>query len=194
MELIKIPYKQVNDILIKFAPDKELLVIAKEYAAPLAFINQLNTLARHTDLVLFLAHALPVRESVWWACCCSQLIHSWQDNEHKALQAAQMWVRYGDEKCRQLAGNAVTSSGLDTGAGWVAQAAFWSGGSMLDNTQPAVAPPQFLYAQAVAGAINLMVALSDNEQESSLYLPVIEIALDIAKGGNGTAAIDQGRV
>lgn len=189
MELIKIPYQHIREILTKFNPKPELLEIAEEYSSPLAFINQLRHLEHYSDLVIFLAHALPLRESIWWACCCGRLNLNWTEKEQVALQMAEMWVRHGDDKYRQLAGNAASESGLETGAGWVAQAAFWSGGSMLDHTQPPVVPPAFLYAQAVAGAVNLIAALSDIEANNDIYIKAIDIALDIAKGGNGTAVI-----
>nr|WP_314265665.1 hypothetical protein [uncultured Moellerella sp.] len=191
MELMKIPYQHIREVLTTFNTSPELLKIADEYSSPSAFISQLQQLERYSDLVICLAHALPLRESIWWACCCGRLVADWNEKETSALQVAEMWVRQGDEKYRQLAGNAASESGLETGAGWVAQAAFWSGGSMLDSAQPAVIPPPFLYAQAVAGAVNLIAALADVEADNSLYIKAIDIALDIAKGGNGTAVIDQ---
>ncbi len=191
MELMKIPYQHIREVLTKFNANAELLKIAEEYSSPSAFISQLGQLKRYSDLVICLAHALPLRESIWWACCCGRLVADWNEKEKSALQVAEMWVRHGDDKYRQLAGNAANEAGLETGAGWVAQAAFWSGGSMLDNAQPAVIPPPFLYAQAVAGAVNLIAALADVKADNNLYIKAIDIAIDIAKGGNGTAVIDQ---
>lgn len=76
-------------------------------------------------------------------------------------------------------------AGLDSGAGWAAQSAFWSGGSITRPSDPIVPPPQYLYAQAVAGCINLSAVLPEGQLAIERYQHFIDIGLDIAKGGNG---------
>ena len=56
---------------------------------------------------------------------------------------------------------------------------------MIDPEQPNVAPPPFLYAQAVSGAINLSACLPDGSEADKRYSRYIEMGLNIAAGGNG---------
>ncbi|WP_375792741.1 DUF6931 family protein, partial [Vibrio crassostreae] len=52
-------------------------------------------------------------------------------------------------------------------------------------SDPIVPPPQYLYAQAVAGSINLTAVLPEGKQAKQRYKLFIEMGLNIAQGGNG---------
>jgi Family of unknown function (DUF6931) len=68
---------------------------------------------------------------------------------------------------------------------WAAVAAFWSGGSMAPPDLPAVPPAPHLTGVAVAGAVSLAAVRSDPSLADDKRRRYIEIALDIANGGNG---------
>jgi hypothetical protein len=55
---------------------------------------------------------------------------------------------------------------------------------MTAPSDPIVPPPQYLYAQAAAGSINLTTVLPEGEQAKQRYELFIEIGLNIAQGGN----------
>ena len=71
MKYTKIPHETVDKIFALYEPSQELLAVISQDHTP----HQLIELAReeelYADLVQFLAHALPKRESIWWAVCCA---------------------------------------------------------------------------------------------------------------------------
>ncbi|OAN17816.1 Twin-arginine translocation pathway signal [Photobacterium jeanii] len=190
MQYLKIPQLNATDILDLYEASEELLTLAKQHEQPASLIRAAINAELYSDTAIFLAHALPVREAVWWACCCASLRPDWSEDESNAVRAAKAWVHTPDETARRFAEQMATKADLQTGAGWVAQAAFWSGGSMTSPSDPVVPPPANLYAHAVAGAINLCAALPINDEvegdeAKKRYIAFFNIGLNIAQGGNG---------
>lgn len=185
MKLLKIPYQKAQDVLTLYSANDDFFQLAEDTMTPYILIQTALEKSLHADVVCYLAHALPVREAVWWAYCCANSRDDWNPQEWDAIRAAKMWVHAPDETNRRFAEAMALKATLDSGAGWAAQSAFWSGGSMTSPCDPIVPPPQYLYAQAVAGCINLSAVLPDGELAIERYQHFIDIALDIAKGGNG---------
>lgn len=169
-----------------YRADPQFHSLADENTSPYEFINQAIERELFSDIVIFLAHALPVRESVWWAVTCASTRDDWNDAEQKAISAASDWVYTPDEASRRHAERMAKIAQLGSGAGWAAQAAFWSAGSMTNPGDPVVLPPQFLYAQAVAGSVNLSAILPTGELALSRYHTFLTLGLDIAQGGTGS--------
>ena len=73
-----------------------------------AFLKRLIEAACWDDAIAFIAHALPTRKAVWWACLCAR--HRAGDRptpaEKKALLAAMRWVVVPTEAHRKLADEA----------------------------------------------------------------------------------------
>ncbi|MCL1076803.1 Twin-arginine translocation pathway signal [Parashewanella spongiae] len=186
MKLIKIPYTAACQITDVYEANTNFLsIVAQNDCTPYDAINEGLEKELFSDTVTFLAHGLPFREAIWWAVCCAKHRTDWSIPEKQAIDAAESWVFNPDESSRRLAEKTAAAAGLETGAGWAAQAAFWSGGSMLAVDAPIIPPPSNLYAQAVAGCINLSAVHPDGENAKSNYLTFIEIGLRIAQGGNG---------
>ena len=154
---------------------------------PGEFLNILQAEEQHTDAIRFLAHALPKREAVWWACvCASQALGSEARQEtRQALERAEQWVRKPNEENRQLTMPAAEAAGFETPAGWAAVAAFWSGGSLTPTGSPAVAPAEDLTAKAVAGGVMLSAVAFEPEQANEHYRVFLAQGIDIANGGSG---------
>lgn len=190
MTMIKIPHDNANKIIQLYSPSKAVLDLLKEQKSdalsPKKLIELTYKASLFTDTIIFIAHALPIRESVWWAICCAKIITDWNEDEANALHAARAWVYCCDEDSRRNAEKMAEKAGLATGAGWAAQAAFWSGGSMLKPDQPQVPPSPYLYAQAVAGCINLCAVLPDGAQAKERYQQFVDFGINIGEGGNGT--------
>lgn len=183
--LKKIPYQRAQDIFPLYAPNEAFLKLATKEISPLALIESAMAQALYSDTIIFLAHALPLREGIWWAACCASARSDWNEQEADAIRAAKAWVHTPDENTRIHAGKMADIAGLKTGAGWAAQAAFWSGGSMIRPEDPVVAPPPYLYAQGVAGSVNLTAVLPDGQNATEQYEQFVKIALHLAQGGNG---------
>lgn len=182
---LKIPHQYAQDILKLFEPSEELSEQLEENMAPAALINKLHEAKLYNDLVIFISHAIPVREAIWWGCCCLA-DQQWNQIETDALRAAQAWVKSPDETTRRHAEQTALKAQFQTAPGWIAQASFWSGGSITPPGQPATMPPSHLYAHAVAGAINLAALLPDGSEADKRYTKYIKSGLDIASGGNGS--------
>lgn len=185
MTLRKIPYQHARDIIEFYSPNAQFSQLAADECSPTEVINAAMEQEMFADAVTFLAHAMPVREAVWWAACCAATRSDWNEHEANAVRAAKAWVHTPDETSRRHAEQMADLAGLESGAGWAAQSAFWSGGSMTKPDDPIVPPPPYLYAQAVAGSINLSAVLPDGENAKQRYRDFIDIGLNIAAGGNG---------
>lgn len=185
MKLIKIPYDNAQKIFSFYDANNEICQLASDDMSPYELIQLAIDEELYADAITYLAHGMPVREAIWWACCCASQRQDWNEQELDAIRAAKAWVHTPDETSRRFAEAMAESATLDTGAGWVAQAAFWSGGSMTSPKDPIVPPPAYLYAQAVAGSINLTAVLPDGEEAKQRYKSYFDIGLNIAKGGNG---------
>ncbi|NRD72393.1 Twin-arginine translocation pathway signal [Shewanella sp. VB17] len=186
MTLLKIPYQSAHEILDLYTPEKSFMQLAKDHMLPQELIEIAFKSELFAEAVTYLAHALPLRETIWWAYCCANSRVDWNDAESDAIKATKVWVHMPDEKNRRFAEKMANKSGLESGAGWAAQAAFWSGGSITQPDDPIVPPPPYLYAQAAAGCISLTAILPDGSKAKPRYRQFIDIALHIAKGGNGT--------
>ena len=141
-------------------------------------------LAEATRLI---AHALPKREAVWWACMCAEhTARPASDKpEGKAIAAAEHWVRAQTDEARRAAFATAQETGFDTPGAWAAVAAFWSGGSMAPPGQPVVPPAAHLTGTAVAGAVALAAVRPHPGRRDARLRRFIDSGRDIAAGGPG---------
>ncbi|MCL6271450.1 hypothetical protein M3P05_16130 [Sansalvadorimonas sp. 2012CJ34-2] len=189
-ELRKIPQTRALEIIERYQVEKELREQIDPGISPVELICQWLKEEMYNEVVTFLCHALPAREAVWWGCLCLQLVTDPSDNplpqdQQQALDAAERWVREPTEANRRSAEARSKRAELDNAAGWLAQSAFWSGGSITPIDAPASPVPPYLYSHAVAGAVCLAAILPDGSKARENYKRMIGIGLDIADGGNG---------
>ena len=150
-------------------------------------VDCLAAAGRMPDALRLIAHALPKREAVWWACMCARAVPLVTPNslDAEALAAAERWVRRPDEASRREAMAAAQASGCRSPEAWAAVGAFWSGGSMAPEGQPEVPPADNLTGVAIAGAIILAATRSKPERGPERLVRFLEAARDIATGGAG---------
>lgn len=150
-------------------------------------VDRLVAAGRHQDAVKLLAHALPKREAVWWACMCARAIpvDALPAPDAAAIEAAESWVRRPDEPARRAASVAAEKTKFATPESWAAMGAFWSGGSMAPEGQVVVPPPDHLTATAVTGAVMLAATRHTPEKRQARLERFIASARDIAGGGAG---------
>lgn len=158
-------------------------------ASPLEYLELLKKKKLLTAAIQFLAHALPKREAVFWACVCTRGAGTPPDSA--ALRAAEKWVADPSEENRQAAQPAALVDGVHTAAGCSAMAAFVSGGSLGPPEAPPVPPAEYLTASTAAGAI-LFAALAKGggERMSEHLSQFLENGLDV---GRGSSRWPQGR-
>jgi hypothetical protein len=135
----------------------DLLVANKEYVAGIEFV----------------AHALPAREAVWWACLCIQ--HAFGDTlqgkERDTCYAAVQWVLRPTEENRIFAKNSAEANGLAGAAGSAATAAGIGG-----------AAAAFTTAKAAANAVKLASIQAGAAKIGDTQRRFIALGLEIADG------------
>jgi len=134
------------------------------------------------------AHALPKREAVWWACMCARAVPdaSLPAADLAALTAAEHWVRKpGDDALRRACMQAAEKTGFRSPEAWAAVGGFWSGGSMAPEGLPAVPPGEHLTGVAISGAIVLAAVRHRPERAPARFERFIAAAQEIAGGGAG---------
>ncbi|GAL18401.1 hypothetical protein JCM19235_6954 [Vibrio maritimus] len=62
----KIPYQDSKKILSYFDLSDEAKELVNDALPPIEVIRVLQKAALNIDLTTFIAHALPMRESIWW--------------------------------------------------------------------------------------------------------------------------------
>lgn len=135
-----------------------------------------------------IAHALPRREAVWWACMCARstlAAATLTPDDHAAIEAAELWVRAQTDESRRAAFAHAEKAGFNTPEAWAGVGAFWSGDNMAPVGQPPVAPPPHTAAAAVAGSVALASVRHAPERREDRLRAFLGSARDIAAGGPG---------
>ena len=169
------------------AIDEGALDLLTPDLSPAEYIGKLIEKEYFADSILFLAHGLPKREAIWWACLCAKNITSkdTKADDIASLSIAEKWVYEPDEKKRRMCGTLAEKGNYKSAQNWAAAAVFWSGGSITNEGDPALEPAPYLYAHAVSGAILNAVGMSETDDIDAQFQRFIQHGLNIADGGNG---------
>lgn len=145
------------------------------------------------EAVRLVAHALPPREAVWWACACT--LHTSQSGAEPQSQAvirsaAEAWVRQPTDELRRTAMKEAEKSGFQCAEAWAAVGAFWSGDSMAPPDTPKVPPQPHFTGLAIAGAVALAAVRGDARHRQKRLRNFLVSAHDIAMGGVGRLEVE----
>lgn len=152
-----------------------------------AGLENLVAADRLPDALRLIAHALPKREAVWWACMCARGVPAQEASavDAEALTAAELWVRRPDDASRRATMEPAQKGGFRSAESWAAVGAFWSGGNISADGLPEVEPAANLTGVAVVGAILLAAMRHSPERAPQRFMRFIASARDIAIGGAG---------
>jgi len=134
------------------------------------------------------AHALPPREAVWWACACSRHTAASAANlagEAQVREAAEEWVRKPSDEHRRRAMKQAEAVGFGSAEAWAAVGAFWSGDSMAPPEAPKVPPQPHFTGLAVAGSVALAACRGPASRRDARLQRFLGSAKDIMAGGAG---------
>jgi hypothetical protein len=150
-------------------------------------IVRLETAGMAAEAVRVMAHALPKREAVWWACMCAANTapDDLPEADRQAREIAELWVRQQKDEQRRAAFARAEASGFQSPEAWAGVAAFWSGDSMSPVGQPAVPAPPHTIGLAVAGAVALSAVRGDVKRHPERLKRFLESGRNIAAGGPG---------
>lgn len=166
-------------------PAAAALSDCRQTAEALDWLEQAGLLIEATRLV---AHALPPREAVWWACACSR--HTAASGANPAAEtalraAAEEWVRRQTDELRRAAMAEAEKTGFGSPEAWAAVAAFWSGDSMAPLDAPKVPPQPHFPGLAAAGSVALAAVRGQAIRRDGRLKRFLASARDIAHGGAG---------
>lgn len=184
--MLKIHAQNAHEIAKNYDIDSKSRALLKNEHKPEEFLAALMHSELHQEAIQFLAHGLPAREAVWWACVCSG--YHLGDNNQKyqtAHNAAKAWVYTPTEENRRIAGEFSTQSEYSSPASWAATAAFWSGGSITKQGEPVMIPPPYLYAHAVSGSVVMCVGWQKpgEKEVKRRFDAYLRHGINIANGG-----------
>ncbi|EMA8958429.1 hypothetical protein U5315_002510 [Vibrio fluvialis] len=185
----KIPYPAASSVVKRTKLSDDAMDLIELQDTPQAAMTVLEEAGLNVDLTHFLAHALPMREAIWWTALALKARHEdWQPKEQKLIDDCMRWVMEPNEALRRQIESEIKSLANDRAPRWLGQAVFWSGtGSIAPLGNPIVMPAEFLYAKAVAGAINTAAVVPEWKGNKTFYRNVFRMARDLAEGGNGSA-------
>jgi hypothetical protein len=157
-----------------------------------AAISALEAAGQLVEATRLVAHALPGREAVWWACMCARHTPpaTLLDDDRAAIEAAETWVRTQTDEVRRRAFDFAGRAGFNSPEAWAAVGAFWSGDSLSPLGQAAVSPPAHVAATAVAGAVALASVRVYPERRLDRLARFLSSARDIAVGGPGRLPVE----
>lgn len=170
----------------------EALAGVKPGLTPQCFLAELVRSGHHADALRFLAHALPAREGVWWACVVAGAAPL-TDAEAVCLDRAEDWVYEPSDAARRRCSTAAEASTIRGAAAYASLGASWSGGSLAPDGMPAVPPPPRLASVGVAASLLLALAAGDPTLSGDRFRDMLSRGLDIADGGNGRKIGDRPR-
>lgn len=185
--LSKIATVRMADMLPRLAltgPSAALVEFVPDVPTALDRLEADGYLAEAGKLI---AHALPRRETVWWACMCARHTRpaDLPEADEASLTAAEEWVRKQTDEIRRVAFAHAEKAGFGSPEAWAAVAAFWSGDSMAPLGQPVVPPAPHLGGTASAGSVALASVRTYPERRTQRMRMFLRSAREIASGGPG---------
>lgn len=136
------------------------------------------------DMLQLLAHALPAREAIWWACLSARETLAEGEALPPPLKAAEAWVYQPGTETRAMAREALDTAANEDDTVLCAMGAAFAAGTLgpgeLDDFE---APPGAVGAAAFGMALTALFHDEEKVEERGPLL--LGRALDIARGGNG---------
>jgi len=152
------------DVARHFNASEPALAALDDRSLPLQFLRALIEKELHPDAIQLIAHYLPKRQAVWWACQCIKSTFGPKTTPQMkaAVEAAEKWVAQPTEENRRAAQQSAELEESGSPANVVGLAAAFS-------EQPPAADArirdkqQYMTAKLAAAAV-LLAATSDAEK------------------------------
>jgi len=161
----------------------ELAVAATVKTGP-EFVTALASAGELAQAVRVQAHLLPKRECVWWGILCVEEVcgDGLPQVEAAARDSARTWVEDPSESHRRQCDAAAGKTKLDGAGGWLAMAAFWSGGSLMPPDLAPVAADERLTGQAVTNSLMIAAVSGDATKGMARHRSFLAKAAAVAGG------------
>jgi hypothetical protein len=177
----RLRFKTARDLFDAFPTAAEDMAASPSDRPVLDFISGLLAGQTPEDGITFCAYLLGKREAVWWGRqCLNQIPNMLDADDHQMIALAENWVRYPEEDQRNAALEAGMGSRTKSPGVWIALAAGWSGGSMLDPDAAPVVPPPYLTAKAVNAGILSGLARVDRKARGGTLRAFVGMGVELA--------------
>jgi hypothetical protein len=177
----------MQDVLARAALTGEPAALVQAETDPAVAIAKLEAAGFLTEATKLMAHALPKRECVWWACMCAR--HTTPPDlpeaEVAALAGAEEWVRKQTDESRREAFDHAQRANFGTAESWAAVAAFWSGDSLSPAGLPKTPPAEHLTGTAAIGSVTLAAVRTFPARRDIRLKQFLASGREIAGGGAG---------
>lgn len=178
--------RSAADLCVHVCLSDDARALLDDTLSPQAYFERLTSAGLSAAALRFLPHALSKRAAVWWGALCVWHGSSGElpASQGAALGAALRWVVDPGEGLRRAAEAAGRAAGMQTAAGCLGMAAFWSEGSVAPIGAPAVAPRPHLTARAVGAAVLSAAVIREPHRFRARYLDFLELGRQVACGRN----------
>lgn len=178
----RLRFNTTREVFETFPSAAEVILTPPTTEPPLAFLGRLVIGPAPMEAVGFCAFVLPRREAVWWAL---QAVRGMQPpgQQDPGLAAAEAWVREPGDRTRFEALKLAQTGDRARPGTWVAWAAGYSGGSMVES-HGVPCPPDLTAKMARIAVLNAINRLSARDREGALRASV-EACIRLAKDETG---------
>ena len=171
------------EICSRFLLKNEVRPLLCDHMGTTEFVGVLLANKQYVTGIDFLAHALQVREAVWWGCLCVH--HACGDSlsplERKACIATVQWVLEPTEKNRAATRAPAEAAAPASPTAQLAMAVIQAGENLVPSNPPPVAPAPFAPAKAVAKAVKLVSTRADPVRTVDTYRLFLELGIGVAE-------------
>ncbi|MFK7943556.1 MAG: hypothetical protein AB8B85_11675 [Paracoccaceae bacterium] len=137
------------------------------------------------DMLMVLAHSLPVREATWWACLAARdTVPAEAKAQPGPLAAAEAWVFQPNEETRLAAREALDTAKNEDETVLCAMAASFADGTLGPGELDDYEAPKGAVGAAAYG-MALISLFQEEDRVDAQGKILLARALDIARGGNG---------
>ena len=182
-KLAKVPADLADEVCELY----EVTGAAQEHLAgqpdPWTYYERLMEHGLHQDAVQFLAFALPLQESAWWALQCVQSVQEIAPAWQPTREALLAWIRDPTDENRAEVRNKSEAGGVSNSVGLIGMAAFMSGNIGHEDFEPVAAPPG-VASGMIYSSLCLAALDGDPTQAATRHETFAPLGLEVAKGTN----------
>lgn len=152
---------RATDVARLFSASESALAALDDRSLPSQFLRALVEKELHPDAIQLIAHYLPKRQSVWWACQCIKTTFGPKTTPQMkaAVEAAEKWVAQPTEENRRAAQQTAELDESGSAAHVVGLAAAFSEQQSAADARTRE-KQQYMTAKLAAGAV-LLAATAD---------------------------------
>jgi hypothetical protein len=156
------------------------LALLKPDASPRAFFDTLLDAGHHTQAVMYLAHAIPAREGIWWAWSVARKAVSPDSEEAAALKVVEEWIASPSDETRRACKKASSRLPQNGAVAALSDAVFFPG-NLAEPGASVIPAPAFSSSKFVAACIILCAYLANPHQPLPQFQSCLNQGLDVVR-------------